>query len=1027
MNIKQIIPYPPNSADESNPKDTKAIQDLVLITLIAIIVFILADVFKVFHLLVILSEKYGDTQVDKIIVVLMMLGVAFGIFSWRRWQDLNDEVGLHLQSELKLHEQEEKLKAQYQGVPIPTYTWEKQGDNFVLIDYNKAAEQITQGKIVSFFGKTLQEMYHNQSEIIADFQKCFTEKTIIVKEMPYQLQSTGENKYFNIRYVYIPDDIIMVHTEDITVRKQHEEALRDSETRFRTMIENVNFGVYRCTGDAEGQFIHANPTIASVHGYDSVDDFMQRTIVSFYENPDERKQYMEELKKNRMIKNREVRLMKKDGTFFWGAVTAKAHFAPDGSIEWIDGVLEDITQRKLLDKEVYRLQVFLDSIVENIPSMVFVKDIENLDYIRINRAGEELLGYSRKEILGKNAFDLFPQEEAAVYYVQDREVFESKKIMSIPEERVETKYRGSRILQTKKVPIFDELGKPCYILGISEDITDRKMAEDKLKQSEATLRALLNATTETIFLLNNQGTILTMNEIAASRLGKSVEELIGKNIYDILPSETMNHRKQFGEIILHSRQPVRFEDKRNGIWFDSYLYPMLDATGNVEKVAIFARDITAQKQAIQRIRQSEETIRAMINATTETIFLIDNESRVLAMNENTAKRFNRPINEIIGHNLYEFLPVEIATSRKKYIDTAFRTGTPVFFEDERNNIHFETNVYPILNAEGKTERVAIFARDITVQKRAQKVQQCLMELGEKLGAALAPKEAAMATLNAADELFGWDAAAIVIHSEKEGEEFTITAFDLVDGKRIEFPHGIGKSMITPIFKKTIQEGSQLILRNIDENNQDRKLIPFGDTGKKSASLMFVPIKKENKNIGMLTIQSYRPQAYDMRDLALLETIVNYGSGALERTITKAKLQQSEERYRQLIQFSPYPTAVIRNRQIVLVNNIGLETFGAEKPEQLIGKSIFEFVIPEYQAMVTERLQLIMEERNATPLAEIKLKRLNGTVFDAELASYAITVEDEPDILVIGRDITAQRIAERKILEYQEQLRKLNIK
>lgn len=116
---------------------------------------------------------------------------------------------------------------------------------------------------------------------------------------------------------------------------------------------------------------------------------------------------------------------------------------------------------------------FLDSLIENIPNMVFVKEAETLRFVRFNRAGEELLGYSRADLLGKSDFDFFPPNQARFFVEKDRAVLDGESIVEIAEEVISTKNHGERILHTKKIPIFDAEGKSAYLLGISEDITDQ--------------------------------------------------------------------------------------------------------------------------------------------------------------------------------------------------------------------------------------------------------------------------------------------------------------------------------------------------------------------------------------------------------------------------------------------------------------------------------------------------------------------------------------------------------------------------
>jgi len=131
-----------------------------------------------------------------------------------------------LQAEAALQESEEKLRAQYKGIPIPTYTWQKAGEDFILIDYNDAAAAITQGKIADFVGIKAGEMYRETPEILEEITRCFAEKTFIEREMPYRFRSTGASKYLAVKYAFVPPDLVLVHTEDITERKQAEQALQ---------------------------------------------------------------------------------------------------------------------------------------------------------------------------------------------------------------------------------------------------------------------------------------------------------------------------------------------------------------------------------------------------------------------------------------------------------------------------------------------------------------------------------------------------------------------------------------------------------------------------------------------------------------------------------------------------------------------------------------------------------------------------------------------------------------------------------
>jgi PAS domain S-box-containing protein len=122
----------------------------------------------------------------------------------------------------------------------------------------------------------------------------------------------------------------------------------------------------------------------------------------------------------------------------------------------------------------------LESLLENIPAMVFAKDAAHLRFVRFNRAGERLLGYSRESLIGKSDRDFFPADQADAFIAKDREVLAQSEVADIPAEEIDT-HDGRRILHTRKVPVRDYAGRAVFLLGISMDITEQKAAEARIR------------------------------------------------------------------------------------------------------------------------------------------------------------------------------------------------------------------------------------------------------------------------------------------------------------------------------------------------------------------------------------------------------------------------------------------------------------------------------------------------------------------------------------------------------------------
>jgi PAS domain S-box-containing protein len=164
------------------------------------------------------------------------------------------------------------------------------------------------------------------------------------------------------------------------------------------------------------------------------------------------------------------------------------------------------------------------------------------------------------------------------------------------------------------VPEFGRDGKISQVIVTFMDITDLKRTEEQLRESEETKKALLNAPTDTAMLIDIEGTILAVNETGAQKFGSSVDKIVGLHIHQYLPPDLAKKRLDQGKKVVSSGKPVLFEDERKGKYFENRIYPIFDNEGTVSKLAIFARDITENRQAQE---EREKLVRKLQEALEE--------------------------------------------------------------------------------------------------------------------------------------------------------------------------------------------------------------------------------------------------------------------------------------------------------------------------------------------------------------------------------------------------------------------------
>lgn len=361
---------------------------------------------------------------------------------------------------------------------------------------------------------------------------------------------------------------------DITERKEAEEALRqlnatleqridersvafrESEARFRAFLDNAPYLAFIKALD--GRYLYTNRRFQEAFGLD------QQSVLGKTDTELFPRDQADHFRANDLLvlesgtaMEFEERSLYRDGVHINLVVKFPLRDG-SGRTYATGGIVIDITDRKKAEDELRRSQSFTTSVVDNLPNMVFVKDVKDLRFVRLNKAGERLLGYSERELLGKNDYDFFPKTEAVYFTSKDREVLATGQLLDIPEEPINTRDGTIRFLHTKKIPITDQEGKPVYLLGISEDITERKQVEMELLHNQETLRQ------QRMQLEDLTSKLITAQEEERQRIARELHDDVSQRlaalVFDVASLE--QHPPLVPELIGKALEPVREQLER---------------------------------------------------------------------------------------------------------------------------------------------------------------------------------------------------------------------------------------------------------------------------------------------------------------------------------------------------------------------------------------------------------------------------------------------------------------------------------
>lgn len=429
--------------------------------------------------------------------------------------------------------------------------------------------------------------------------------------------------------------IRMVGTiQDVTNERQEQNKISELKERFEMALEVSKTGFWEL--DLIKDTLVRNLQHDQIFGYKKLQPRWGTKILFKHIIPEDRemvrKAFADAMRDKKLFF--ECRIQWPDKSIHW--ITATGNVMENGSKTPIKmfGTVSDITESKqninalehshaeleslVNDRtlELQKQQNFLSSILENVPDMIFVKDAKDLKFELFNKAGEELIGQKSETFLGKSDRDFFTKKQADFFIKNDRAVLKSRKLLDIPEESIKTK-RGKRIIHTKKIPLLDKNGKPLYLLGISEDITEKKERLDLIAKSKeiaeikAKDEAILGSIGDAVFATDTDGKILLFNKVAEETSGVSAKNAIGqdyKKVFSFIKESDGKPANDFVAEAINEKKIIKLSEhilltRKNGstLAIADSASPVIDKDGTTIGCVVVYRDAT-HEHAIDRAK-----------------------------------------------------------------------------------------------------------------------------------------------------------------------------------------------------------------------------------------------------------------------------------------------------------------------------------------------------------------------------------------------------------------------------------------
>jgi PAS domain S-box-containing protein len=794
--------------------------------------------------------------------------------------------------------------------------------------------------------------------------------------------------------------------------KRAESTLKESEQKYRSLVENINVGIYRATPGTHGRYVEVNSAMVRIFGYETKDELLALDISGTYQNPEDRGKYSNKLTDKGLVLNEELNMKKKDGTPIIVSDTGVTVRDSKGEIEYFDGIVEDVTERKKAEEAKHRLeaqQLAVEALRKSEERFRLMAET-SLDYIFQTKkdgttvycspAIERILGYTPEGRKGTNFTSVIHPNSLSKAQELFQKVVKGETVQDIELDLVHKSGKTVPI-EVSVVPI-SENGEVTGLFGIARDITERKRAEQALRESEVWFRSLIENSTSVYAVVDAQGKTLYESPSLEKVYGWKPEEIVGKGIFELVHHDDIEHAtRSFGELLENpgvvKTVEVRYRHK-DGSWrtIDVSGVNQLDNPA-VRGIVLTSHDITERKKAEEALRKSKQRYRLLAENIRDVIWTMDMDLHYTYVSPSLERQRGYTVEEYADKNLrdvatpesYEMamqaLKEELDLEKLGHVPkNRFRLLVTEAKCKDGSTIWLEGEVSFLRDDNGKPVGILGVSRDITARKRAEE--------------ALRESEQRFRSLVETTSDWVWEV--------DQNGVYTYTSPKVKDLLGYGPEEVVGK---TPFDFMPVGEAERVekLFKAIAESRE-----PF-------AGLQNTNLHKDGRHVEL-----------DTSGVPILDANGNLlGYRGIDRDITERRqaeetLRESEQKYRALVENINDIAYLIDAQGKLTYLGPQVRRYGIEPEEALTG-GFWEFIHPEDRERLASDLERTLATGEEFP-SEFRLIDKDGHIHWLEEHGKAYRDERGKITGISGmlRDITERKRAEEALRESEEKFRNL---